>query len=108
MDYTSQYIVCQIFKEAILMLNDRLRSTRIARELILQQVADELHISLRNYQKYESGDSAPTLEGLVKIADMFNVPTDYLLGRDKYLESIGVTVDVSPENPPRRPNPHKK
>ena len=90
------------------MLNDRIRATRMARGFILQQVADKLCISLRNYQKYESGDSAPSIEGLVIIADMFDVPTDYLLGRDKYLESIGVFVDVSSENLPRKPNPHKK
>ena len=90
------------------MLKDRIRSTRIARGLKLQDVADALFISLRNCQNYESGDANPTLEGLVKIADLFNVPTDYLLGRDEYLHSIGVIVDVSPENPPRRPNPHKK
>ena len=89
------------------MLNDRIRSTRMARGLILQQVADKLHISLRNYQKYESGDSSPSLEGLVIMADMFNVPTDYLLGRDGYLKSIGVVVDILVENTPRRPNPHK-
>ena len=89
------------------MLNDRIRSARMAREITLQQAADTLHISLRNYQKYESADASPTLEGLVKIADMLEVPTDYLLGRDDYLKSIGISVDVSPENPPRRPNPHK-
>jgi transcriptional regulator with XRE-family HTH domain len=90
------------------MFNDRLRAVRITRGLIQQQVADALNMSLRNYQKYEKGDYRPTFEGLAEIAELFNVPTDYLLGRDKYLESIGVTVDVSPENPPRRPNPHKK
>lgn len=90
------------------MLNDRIRSTRMARELTLQQMADTLHTSLRNYQKYESGDASPTLDGLVKIADLLNVPTDYLLGRDDFLKALGVSVDVPLENPPRHPNPKKK
>ena len=89
------------------MLSDRIRSTRMARGLRLQDVADALYISLRNCQFYESGDASPTLEGLVKLADLFNVPTDYLLGRDEYLKSIGVYVDIDPINIPRRPNPHK-
>ena len=89
------------------MLNDRIRSVRMARGLRLQDVADALYVSLRNCQNYESGKTSPTLEGLVKIADLFNVPTDYLLGRDEYLKSIGVFVDVNSENLPRRPNPHK-
>ena len=89
------------------MLQDRIRATRMARGFTLQNVADELFISLRSCQRYESGDMSPTLEGLVKIADLFNVPTDYLLGRDDYLNSIGVCVDVSPTSTPRRRNPHK-
>ena len=90
------------------MFNDRLRSVRIARGLIQQQVADALRITLRNYQKYEKGDYGPTFEGLVEIADLLDVPTDYLLGRDEYLESIGVTIDLPLEAPPRRYNPHNK
>jgi len=86
------------------MFNDRLRSARMARDLTLQQTADALHTSLRNYQKYESGDASPTLEGLVKIADLLNVPTDFLLGRDEYLKSLGVSVDVPLDNPPRHPS----
>jgi len=76
----------------------------MTRDLTQQQIADELNMGLRNYQKYESGHASPTLEGLVKIADILNVPTDYLLGRDSYLESLGVVVDVPPDNPPRHPN----
>ena len=87
------------------MFKDRLRSTRIARNLTLQQTADALFTSLRNYQKYESGHACPTLEGLVKLADFLNVPTDYLLERDSYLKSLGVSVDVSLDNPPRHPAP---
>ena len=89
------------------MLNDRLRSARIARNVTLQKMADLMHMSLRNYQKYESGHISPTLEGLVKIADILNVPTDYLLGRDDYLKSIGICVDMPQEIPPRRPKPKK-
>ena len=84
------------------MLNDRLRSTRMARGFTMQQIADVLHVGLRNYQKYESGHTCPTLEGLVKIADVLDVSTDFLLGRDDYLKSLGILVDVSRENPPRR------
>ena len=90
------------------MLNDRLRSARITRKLTLQQTADALHTSLRNYQKYESGDASPTLEGLVKIADLLKVPTDFLLCRDDFLKSLGVTVDIPLENLPRRPHSKRK
>ena len=89
------------------MFKDRLRTTRMARDKTLQEMADLLHMSLRNYQKYESGHASPTLDGLVKIADILDVPTDYLLERDEYLKSIGVFVDVPQENPPRHPHGKK-
>ena len=90
------------------MFNDRLRSARIARGFTLQKTADALEIALRTYQKYESGDREPNYQLLVSIADLFNVPTDFLLGRDDYLKTLGVSVDVSPEGPPRHPKSQKR
>lgn len=89
------------------MFKDRLRATRIARGYTLQKTADCLGIALRSYQKYESGDSEPAFDYLVQLADLFRVPTDFLLGRDEYLKSLGVSVDVPPEGPPRHPRPQK-
>ncbi|MCI8409294.1 MAG: helix-turn-helix transcriptional regulator [Lachnospiraceae bacterium] len=89
------------------MFKDRLRATRISRGYTAQVLADHLEIGLRNYQKYESGDARPTFEGLVSLSDFLNVPIDFLLGRDDFLKSLGVSVDVSLECPPRRPRPEK-
>jgi transcriptional regulator with XRE-family HTH domain len=89
------------------MFNDRLRSARIFRKYTLQKTADMLQIPLRSYQKYESADSEPDFATLVRLADFFNVPTDFLLCRDEYLASLGVSVDVPREGPPRHPKPKK-
>ena len=89
------------------MFNDRLRSARITRGFTLQNAADALKVTLRTYQKYEGGDREPSYQLLVSIADLFNVPTDFLLGRDDYLKTLGVSVDVSPEGPPRHPKSQK-
>ena len=70
----------------------RLREQRMKHKLTQQQMADMLCTGLRNYQKYESRDARPTFEGLVAIADFLHVPTDYLLGRDDYLQSLGISV----------------
>lgn len=43
----------------------------------------ELDISERVLRYYENGDHTMPLEILVKIADYFQVSTDYLLGRTK-------------------------
>ena len=70
------------------MFKDRLRATRIARGHTLQKTADALGIALRSYQKYESGDSEPSFNYLVALADFLDVPTDFLLERDAYLQSL--------------------
>ena len=89
------------------MFKDRLRSARIFRGYTLQETADALGLALRTYQKYEGGDREPSLELLLDIANFFDIPTDFLLGRDEYLRSHGVSVDVPPEGPPRHPRPQK-
>ena len=80
------------------LFSHRLRFLRIVRNHTQQNMADMLGIALRNYQRYESGSSKPTLDNLVKIADFLKVPTDYLLVRDEYLQSLGVAVDLPPIN----------
>ncbi len=67
------------------MLCDRLNKTRKEKGVTAQKMADMLHTGIRNYRKYESGDAKPTLEGLIAIADILDVSTDYLLCRDDFL-----------------------
>lgn len=76
------------------MFNKRLREMRIKRNFTQQRLADELNVALRSYQCYETGTRRPSYELLVEISNILQVPTDWLLGRDDYLESLGVSVDV--------------
>ena len=85
------------------MFGDRLRSARIARKITQQHISDMTNVALRTYQCYEQGTRYPSYDLLRQYADILNVPTDWLLGRDEYLESLGVFVDVPPEGPPKRP-----
>lgn len=75
------------------MLSERLNQTRKSKGYTAQYMADALQTGIRNYRKYESGDANPTLEGLIKIADILDISTDYLLGRDDYLKAHGVFFD---------------
>ena len=84
------------------MFRDRLRSARIYRKYTQQKMADALGLPLRTYQNYESGDREPDFSLVIAMADILDVPTDFLLGRDTYLEKMGITVDVPREGPPRR------
>ena len=86
------------------MLCDRLRAARITRGYSIQQVCDAVNLQMRTYQRYEGGHCDPPLPTLVALADLFQVPIDFLLGRDAYLAARGVSVDVPTEGPPRHPN----
>ena len=75
------------------MFSERLNKIRKLRGFTAQQMADSLCVTLRSYRNYESGHSCPDYDKLVIIADKLNVSIDYLLGRDDYLKSLGVSVD---------------
>lgn len=75
------------------MFNVRLRAMRMKRNHTQQWMADALDIALRTYQGYETGSRAPKFDLLISIADILDVSTDYLLGRDDWLHSHGVSVD---------------
>ena len=68
-----------------MVFNKRLRKTRMKNGFTQQIMADKLQISLNAYQKYEQAERSPSLECLVRIADILNVSIDYLLGRDAFL-----------------------
>lgn len=79
------------------MFSKRLNQTRKERGITAQKMADLLQTGIRNYRKYESGDAKPTLDGLVQIADILDVSTDYLLCRDEFLAKH---ADLRLVNPP--------
>ncbi len=63
------------------MLNEKLRTLRIAKGVTQNEVANLLGIDRTTYTKYETGDSNPDYGIICKLADYFNVTVDYLLGR---------------------------
>lgn len=59
-----------------------LRKLRRAKNLTQQKVSAHLSIAYQSYQQYENGRAVPPPEKLAKLADLFEVTTDYLLGRE--------------------------
>lgn len=59
----------------------RLREIREARGLSQYGAAKELGIDRAQMHRWESGKVAPSIEGLVKLADFYGVTVDQLLGR---------------------------
>lgn len=61
---------------------ERLRRLRESRDLLQKDLAELLGVDRTTYVKYETGKSEPGHETLVRLANFFNVSTDYLLGND--------------------------
>ncbi|MCL2673960.1 MAG: helix-turn-helix domain-containing protein [Defluviitaleaceae bacterium] len=62
-------------------LSDRLIQLKIERNLMQKDIAKDNNISLRAYQYYERGERKPDSDTIIKLADYFDISTDYLLGR---------------------------
>ena len=60
----------------------RIRSCREARGMSQKFVAISIGVSPPTVSMWENGTKEPTRDNLVKLADLFNVSLDYLVGRD--------------------------
>ena len=63
------------------ILSERLRECRKAKGYTQGQVAIYCGITEKAYQNYELMTRKPQIEILIKIADLFDVTIDYLVGR---------------------------
>ena len=78
------------------MLGRRLAELRKQRKLNQQGLADILGVSLNTIKSWESGRRSPgTIEELTKIADFFEISTDYLLGRDELSGPRGKLIELT-------------
>lgn len=58
----------------------KLKELRTKRNLTQQQVADHIGCSAVVYSRYENGVRQPSIEVLLRLADLFGVSVDALLG----------------------------
>ena len=64
--------------------------SKIIKELRVQYkytqkfVAEKLGISYQSYQAYELGLTVPTFQNFLKIAKLYDVSLDYLVGNKEY------------------------
>ena len=60
----------------------RLRELRFRYGLTQQEIADLVHVNRVTYTNWEKGKREPSFENLIKLADLFEVSLDCLLGRE--------------------------
>ncbi len=65
------------------MLNERIRELRGSRGISQIQLAGKLGVTKQSVSNWENDNILPSIEMLVKIANFFEVSTDYLLGLEK-------------------------
>lgn len=61
-------------------MGDKLKSLRIDKKMTQKQVADRIGLAISAVSSYESGSRYPSYDVLLKLARIFHVSTDYLLG----------------------------
>ena len=71
-----------MWKEVIQLVNmgEKLKSLRIEKKFTQKQIADRIGLAISAVSSYESGTRYPSYDVLVKLARIFHVSTDYLLG----------------------------
>jgi HTH-type transcriptional regulator xre len=75
------------------MIIKRLKKLRKEGKLTQKDIATFLNISQPAYQQFESGKKKMNLETMEKLADFFNVSTDYLLGKTDFPD-LDLEVDI--------------
>jgi transcriptional regulator with XRE-family HTH domain len=63
------------------MFQNRLKELRKEKKLSQEDLGEVMNISGRTVSYFEAGERSPSPEILNKLADVFNVSVDYLLGR---------------------------
>lgn len=81
------------------MIIERLKKLRKEGNLTQKDIATFLNISQPAYQQFESGKKKMNLETMEKLADFFNVSTDYLLGKTDIPDpDLEVDIDNAIDN----------
>ena len=64
--------------------SEQISALRVENNLTRSQLAQKLGVSVRLISYWENGKRECDFDMLIKIADMFSVSVDYLLGRKDY------------------------
>lgn len=79
-----------------MLRSDRLRDLRQSQNITLAQLAKQLNLNIRQIVRYEAGEADPAADVVSRMADVFNVSADYLLGRTDDPTPCAQSADLSP------------
>ena len=82
-----------------MIFNERLKFLRQSKELNQVQLADKLGVKKQSISNWENDNVMPSVDMLERIANYFQVSTDYLLGREDKPTSGVYLLDVTGLSP---------
>lgn len=80
------------------MLGRRIAMLRKEKELSQYELADRLGFSRGKIANYEQESRQPDYDTLIKIAEFFEVTTDYLLGKTDFRDGTAHTSEDTDDN----------
>lgn len=83
-------------------LSERMKELRLEHKLKQTEVAKAVGLSISGYCSYEYGKSDPQTATLVKLAQLYHVSTDYLLGINEPPSEEKVRIILASNSPRRR------
>lgn len=72
---------------------NNIRELRKQKNMTQIELASVLKLDQTTISSWERGNSLPTTETLIKLSEIFNVSTDYILGNSKYYYPVNVGKD---------------
>ena len=75
-----------------LYIGEKLRSARLSNQLTLAQVGKALGVGHGSVAKWERDENNPTLDHLIKLADLFDTPIQMLIA-----ENLSVIAPLLPQ-----------
>ena len=72
------------------MFGERIKELRNNHTWTQQELGDRLGVSKQSVSNWENGNIMPSIDVLVKMSDLFQTSTDYILNRDNDL-----TLDIT-------------
>lgn len=77
------------------MITAIIKRLRSEKNISQQELAQRIDSNQRQVSKWENGVIEPNIESLIKLADYFEVSTDYLLGRSNDVGVIETNANLT-------------
>lgn len=77
------------------MIGKKIKELREIKQITQEELAKYLGVAPQTVYKYEKEINEPDLKTTSKIAEYFNVTTDYLLGRTDNLDMLNEPIQIA-------------